>query len=126
MQSKALSRTSRDETEAKLMTKHSPSYALSHLFLRIVTFLCLSEFAAEALSPRYFHAVAHGPFGAVEAYAWIIICLGSPFYVGFEIWWTRKVEGQGKALLLDGILAAACFFSFWVALVYSFGHYAPF
>jgi hypothetical protein len=120
-----MSRTSSDETEAKEMTKQTLSHALSHLFFRFITLLCLFQFLLESVSPRYFHAVARR-FGAIATVSWIIVCLVSPLYVGFEILWMRKTEGQAKALWIDGALAAACFLTLWALIIYSWGRNVPF
>jgi len=118
-----VSRTSSDETEAKQMTTRTSSHALSHLFLRFVTSLCLANFVLAGVSQRYSHAVANSPLGAIPTFASIFISLGAPLYVGLEIWWMRKTKEEHRALLVDGLFGGTCFFAFWVALIYAWGHY---
>ena len=101
---------------------------LSHIVVRIVATITLTILGTSVLvdqySPPYSRVLAHGGLGKVLT-AWIIaMSLSLPVYVGFEGWWTHKLNGGSKDLWIDAVLALACFLLFVGIIFYAFKHYA--
>ncbi len=103
---------------------------LSHVVVRMVATITLADLGIVVVSERYYpafsHALANSRLGAIQTFWTMYTSLLLPPYVGFEIWWMQKREPGFKALLIDAVLAIACFLFYIGVVLYAFGHYAMF
>jgi hypothetical protein len=101
-------------------------FRASHLAVRIVAALSLIIFGTTLIVDRYFpaysHVLANGWLGTILARWSASVSLLLPFYLVFQAWWMRKSTNQGKDLIIDASLAAACFVVFIGILLYTFTH----
>jgi hypothetical protein len=101
-----------------------------HIAVRAIScvtlFLLLWSLVADKYYPAWSHSFANSSVGVV-AVLWVTLSsLLLPLFVAFEVWREKGVKSNGRALLIDGMFAAACLTLFVVTILLSFKRYAMF
>jgi hypothetical protein len=103
---------------------------ISHIAVRAVAILTLTDLAIVLLTDKYYpvysHMLANSSLGRGLTFWAIIMSLLLPLYVGLEAWHMRGSELKTKSLWIDAALAMVCFLGLWGIVLYAWGHYAMF
>jgi len=98
--------------------------------VRVIGTITLVDFGMVVVSdsyyPAYSHSFANSSLGTIAMFWAMAKSLLLPVYVGAETWLMRKNETARAALLVDAVLAIACFLSLLGIVLYGFEHYAMF